>query len=83
MILYVDHQIPRPDEDAGSLRARGILRILRTLGHAVTVYADDGNPRPHHLQQLTELDITVVPRESSTGIWPMRRGDPTSSSLPA
>jgi glycosyltransferase involved in cell wall biosynthesis len=63
MILYIDHQIPRPDEDAGSLRAHGILRILRALGHSVTVFADDGNARPHHLQQLTELDITVVPRD--------------------
>jgi SAM-dependent methyltransferase/glycosyltransferase involved in cell wall biosynthesis len=62
VILYVDHQIPRPDEDAGSLRALGILRILKELGHAVSVYADEDNPRPHHLQQVTELGITVVPR---------------------
>ncbi len=62
VILYIDHQIPRPDEDAGSLRAHAILRILRTLGHPVSVFADDGNPRPHHLQQLTEMDIAVVPR---------------------
>ena len=63
MILYVDHQIPRPDEDAGSLRALGILRILRVLGHEVSVFADDGRPRPHHLRELTALGITVVPRD--------------------
>jgi glycosyltransferase involved in cell wall biosynthesis len=63
MILYVDHQIPRPDEDAGSLRAMGILRILRALGHEVSVFADEGRPRPHHLRQLTALGITVVPRD--------------------
>ena len=62
VILYVDHQIPRPDEDSGPLRAHGLLRILRDLGHAVSVFTDDGNPRPHHLRQLAELDITVVPR---------------------
>jgi glycosyltransferase involved in cell wall biosynthesis len=64
MILYVDHQIPRPDEDAGSLRALGILRVLRGLGHEVSVFADDGRPsHQHHLRQLTELGITVVPRD--------------------
>jgi glycosyltransferase involved in cell wall biosynthesis len=62
VILYIDHQIPRPDEDAGSLRARGILRILRGLGYTVSVFADESNPGPHHLQQLADLDITVVPR---------------------
>jgi O-antigen biosynthesis protein len=62
LILYIDHQIPRPDEDAGSLRAHTILRILRALGHKVSVFADEWNPRPHHLRQLAELDITVVPR---------------------
>jgi glycosyltransferase involved in cell wall biosynthesis len=62
VILYIDHLIPRPDEDAGSLRAYGILRILRALGHSVSLYADEGNPRQHHLRQLAELDITVVPR---------------------
>jgi hypothetical protein len=61
VILYFDHQIPRPDEDAGSLRAHGLLRILRALGHSISVCADEANPRPHHLQQLRELDITVVP----------------------
>src|SRR5262245_11525234 len=59
MILYVDHQIPRPDEDSGSLRAYGILRILRTLGHSVRVCVDDSDPQPHHLEQLADLGITV------------------------
>jgi glycosyltransferase involved in cell wall biosynthesis len=62
VILCIDHLIPRPDEDAGSLRAYGILRILRALGHSVSVFADDDNPREHHLRQLAELDIGVVPR---------------------
>jgi O-antigen biosynthesis protein len=60
MILYIDHRIPRPDEDAGSLRASAILRILRALGHKVAVSAD-GAPRPEHLRQLADLDIAAIP----------------------
>jgi glycosyltransferase involved in cell wall biosynthesis len=62
MILYIDHQVPRPDEDAGSLRTVGILRILTMLGHKVTVCADDGRPRPDLVRRLAELDIAVMPR---------------------
>jgi O-antigen biosynthesis protein len=61
MILYIDHQVPRPDEDAGSLRASAILRILRTLGHKVTVSTDRGATRPDHLQRLADQDIAVIP----------------------
>ena len=77
MILYIDHRIPRPDEDAGSLRALSLLRILRRLGHEVSVYADDGHPRPHHLHRLAELGITVVLRGELTGHLadPARRPD--------
>jgi glycosyltransferase involved in cell wall biosynthesis len=64
VILYVDHQIPRPDEDAGSLRALGILRILRGLGHEVSVFADDRrHPHPQHLRELAALGIAVVPSD--------------------
>jgi glycosyltransferase involved in cell wall biosynthesis len=77
VILYVDHQIPRADEDAGSLRACGLLRIFRELGHPVSLYADDGSPRPQHLHQLAELGIAVVPRGELTGHLadPVRRPD--------
>ncbi|HVQ76664.1 MAG TPA: glycosyltransferase [Candidatus Binatia bacterium] len=61
MILYIDHQVPRPDEDAGSLRASGMLRILRMLGYKVALSAEDDSPRRHHLQRLAELDIEVIP----------------------
>jgi glycosyltransferase involved in cell wall biosynthesis len=61
MILYIDHQVPRPDEDAGSLRASAIFRILSALGHKVTVCADDGRPRPDHVERLAALDIAVIP----------------------
>jgi len=61
MILYLDHQVPRPDEDAGSLRASGILRILRTLGHQVTVFAAGRRPRPDQLQWFTDQGIPVLP----------------------
>ena len=62
MILYIDHQVPRPDEDAGSLRASALLRILRTLGHKVTLSADGRPPRPDHERRLADLEVAMVPR---------------------
>jgi glycosyltransferase involved in cell wall biosynthesis len=62
MILYIDHQVPRPDEDAGSLRASALLRILRTLGHKVTLSADSGPPRPDQERRLADLEVAVVGR---------------------
>ena len=40
-ILVIDHHLPMPDHDSGSLRMFQILKILRQLGHRVTFIPDN------------------------------------------
>src|ERR1700720_4527107 len=40
-ILVIDHHLPMPEKDAGSLRMFHILNILRRLGHRVTFIPDN------------------------------------------
>ena len=40
-ILVIDHHVPRPDRDSGSLRMFQILKLLSELGHRVTFIPDN------------------------------------------
>jgi GT2 family glycosyltransferase/glycosyltransferase involved in cell wall biosynthesis len=40
-ILVIDHHVPLPDRDSGSLRMFQILKLLRELGHRVTFIPDN------------------------------------------
>ncbi len=40
-ILVIDHHLPMPDRDSGSLRMSQILNILHRLGHRVTFLPDN------------------------------------------
>ena len=40
-ILVIDHHVPTPDRDSGSLRMFQILKLLRALGHRVTFIPDN------------------------------------------
>jgi GT2 family glycosyltransferase/glycosyltransferase involved in cell wall biosynthesis len=59
-ILVIDHHIPMPDHDSGSLRMFQILRILRQLGHRITFIPDNlANTRPY-AGELQKRGIEVV-----------------------
>ena len=40
-VLIIDHRVPMPDRDSGSLRMRGIIRALQELGCWVTFLPED------------------------------------------
>ena len=53
-VLVVDGRMPAPDRDSGSMRAVGVMRILRQLGCKVTFAAlntEFATPYGDHLQQ--------------------------------
>jgi GT2 family glycosyltransferase/SAM-dependent methyltransferase/glycosyltransferase involved in cell wall biosynthesis len=53
-VLVVDHRVPTPDRDSGSVRMEQMLLNLRTLGYRVSFLPDDANaPEPYtsHLQR--------------------------------
>ena len=59
-ILVIDHYVPKPDQDSGSLRMFQILKILRRLGHRVT-FIPDNLARTHpYTDELQKRGIEVV-----------------------
>jgi GT2 family glycosyltransferase/glycosyltransferase involved in cell wall biosynthesis len=61
-ILVMDHHIPAPDKDSGSLRMFQILKLLHALGHRVTFVPDNLADSRHYGDGLRRLGIEVVHR---------------------
>ncbi|HEX3620377.1 MAG TPA: glycosyltransferase, partial [Candidatus Udaeobacter sp.] len=59
-ILVIDHYIPSPDRDSGSLRMFQILKILRQLGHCVTFIPDNLAKAMPYTGELQKRGIEVV-----------------------
>src|SRR5207245_9518840 len=59
-ILVIDHYVPSPDRDSGSLRMFQVLKLLRQLGHRVTFIPDNlANVAPY-TGELQKRGIKVV-----------------------
>ena len=59
-ILVIDHHLPMPDRDSGSLRMFQILKLLRQLGHRVTFIPDNLANMPLYTGELQKRGIEVV-----------------------
>jgi GT2 family glycosyltransferase/glycosyltransferase involved in cell wall biosynthesis len=59
-ILVIDHHLPMPDRDSGSLRMFQIVKILRRLGHRVTFLPDNLADMPPYTCELQKRGIQVV-----------------------
>ena len=59
-ILVIDHHVPMPDKDSGSLRMFQILKILRQLGHRITFVPDNLAYEPPYTCELQKRGIEVV-----------------------
>ena len=59
-ILVIDHHLPMPDRDSGSLRMFQILKILHRLGHRVTFLPDNLADMPPYTCELQKRGIQVV-----------------------
>ena len=59
-ILVIDHHIPSPDKDSGSLRMFQILKLLHQLGHRVTFIPDNLADVPNYGDELRKRGIKVV-----------------------
>jgi GT2 family glycosyltransferase/glycosyltransferase involved in cell wall biosynthesis len=59
-ILVIDHYVPSPDRDSGSLRMFQLLKLLRQLGHRVSFVPDNlANVAPY-TGELQKRGIEVV-----------------------
>ena len=59
-ILVIDHHLPMPDRDSGSLRMFQILKLLRELDHAVTFLPDNLAAIPPYADALRKHGIEVM-----------------------
>jgi glycosyltransferase involved in cell wall biosynthesis len=59
-ILVIDHHVPKPDHDSGSLRMFQILTILRQLGHRITFIPDNLANTSPYTGELQKHGIEVV-----------------------
>jgi GT2 family glycosyltransferase/glycosyltransferase involved in cell wall biosynthesis len=59
-ILVIDHHLPMPDRDSGSLRMFQMLKLLNQLGHRVTFIPDNLADIPPYTGELQKRGIEVV-----------------------
>jgi glycosyltransferase involved in cell wall biosynthesis len=60
-ILVLDHCTPTPDQDAGSITAFNIMRLLRGLGYKVTFIPEDNfTYLPRYTADLQRIGIEVL-----------------------
>ncbi|PWT83765.1 MAG: hypothetical protein C5B58_06000 [Acidobacteria bacterium] len=59
-ILVIDHHVPKPEHDSGSLRMFQILKLLHQLGHRVTFIPDNLANIPPYTGELQRRGIEVV-----------------------
>jgi O-antigen biosynthesis protein len=58
--LVVDHHVPAPDRDAGSLRMWALMESLLDLGWRVILVPDDREPLEPYGRRLKELGVEVL-----------------------
>ncbi len=59
-VLVVDHAVPQPDQDAGSLRMFHLVENLVRLGHRVTFLPDNFAAPAPHTARLQALGVEVL-----------------------
>jgi glycosyltransferase involved in cell wall biosynthesis len=59
-ILVIDHRLPSPDRDAGSLRVVEFIRLLLARGHQVTFIPDNLLVWPRYFQDLQSMGVEVI-----------------------
>ncbi|MEU6641406.1 glycosyltransferase [Saccharomonospora sp. NPDC046836] len=59
-VLVADHQVPRTDEDSGSVRMARILELLVELGERVVFFPMNGAVPDSYTTPLYEAGVTVI-----------------------
>ena len=59
-ILYIDHYVPEPDKDSGSLRTFNMLGILSYMKNKVTLWPDNQKFTHPYVTELQQKGIEVI-----------------------
>jgi len=82
-ILIVDSGVPAPDQDSGSKRLVGLLRLLLDGGHRVAFISDDGSHTDARADALREMGVHVPLASGSLGLaeWVRRHGSTLQAAI--
>ena len=61
-VLVIDHRIPSPDRDAGSVRMMEFIRGIKRRGHHVTLVPDNMEVFSPYLENLQSEGVEVIHR---------------------
>lgn len=67
-VLVIDHRVPTPDQDSGSLRMLNILRALQAHGCRVSFMPDDLATHDPYSRRLRDMGIQVL--DGQIHLWP-------------
>ena len=59
-VLVIDHRVPMPDRDSGSLRMIGIMRALIGLGARITFIPENLSPVQPYTRALQRMGVEVL-----------------------
>ena len=59
-VLVIDHRLPSPDRDCGSVRMMEIIRAIHRRGHHVTFVPDYLDTSPDYLEDLQSIGVEVI-----------------------
>jgi O-antigen biosynthesis protein len=59
-VLVIDHRLPSPDRDGGSLRMMEMIRAVHRRGHHVTFVPDDLTARADYLEDMQFIGVEVI-----------------------
>jgi GT2 family glycosyltransferase/glycosyltransferase involved in cell wall biosynthesis len=76
-VLIVDHRVPMPDYDAGSLRMLHIVRQLVAIGCRVTFMPDSAVADARYEHALEDLGVEVLDHDSDVAAYLAAAGDRT------
>lgn len=59
-ILLIEHSVPRPDQDAGSMMIYNFIKVFIEMGYGVTFYPANLAYDPVYTQQLIDLKVRCL-----------------------
>jgi O-antigen biosynthesis protein len=59
-VLIIDHRLPTPDRDSGSLRMMELIRAIGRRGHQITFIPDNWAVFSPYLEDLLRIGVKVV-----------------------
>ncbi len=75
MVLIIDHYVPEPDRDSGSVRMFRLIKVLQEIGYKVTFWPQNLMKTTLYAEALEQLGVEVVHGSISFKDFSEQRGE--------